>query len=276
MLSRLFIVISVTFIAPLACAMNLNMSPGCQEWLAPRWEQTMDQLRTILKGEGEVIVYTPTEFHQVMGLADPTPLRSRPAYLLLPESARHLFNTPATTYADNPTRQVAFGDQGAWLIVGSTKAPDQRPQHLVVMAHTINDSVRRFTGLHESVHLEDYDAIYNYARSRGPSVTVILRMDIFTLLTEMHAYRRQIQAMAADRTDIRLDVRGVAELLSNQYAGFLRHLPIRDWLPLTRVLGIRGFDAASLENYLMSEETNFPWSEILRTLPSTLLKEQSQ
>lgn len=257
---------------------TLRLTPDSWALLSPRWEHNQQMISQVVKGSGEAYLVTPSEFASSLKFAPHTQkrikdymgsaLRHRAAFLLLPETAHLIENTIASTYPDNPTRSVTFSKDQKWLVTNLRQLPDQPAQHLVIMSHQAD----AFTALHEVKHLEDFDAVYNYAEAKGSSY--LLRMDVFTVLSELHAYQAQFRMIDTENPSNRIAAAdGLANDLKNQVGPMFAGMNGEMRTKLQKITGLNGQDFKDYRAYLTEGPTFLSWSEILPKLNPEVFKE---
>ncbi len=261
-------------------SLGLNVSASCSALLTPRWAHNQHMISQTVVGSGTAYLITPKEFSAALGFAPRTQARiqvyadspnrhHRAAFVLLPDTASPLGNTLASTYADNPSRYLAFSKGNEWLATNLRQFEEQLPQHLVLMSHRAD----AFVALHEVIHLEDFDEIYDYAAAKN-GTAYLMRMDIFTILSELHAYQEQFRMIHAENPLGALAAaEGLSRDLQKQVGPSFMALDKETHSELKKIVGLNGQGLEDYRRYLTTGPAFRAWSEILPELNSELFKE---
>jgi hypothetical protein len=235
-------------------------------------------LTQTIEGHGTMTALTIAEYNGLLDFAPhvQSQIRAyteanhnhRAAIVVLPETARPLGGTRASTYADNPTRFLAFDTKREWLIANFAQAPAATPQHLILMSHDADV----FTALHEVTHLADFDKIYDHIAATGKPH--LLRMDAFTIFSELHAYQVRLRAILKENSaSLEEAAGGLSRDLKNQIGPAFAALDPATRAKYEAIAGLAGQSQGDYRAFLLSNEPLPAWSEILKKLPTDIFKE---
>lgn len=232
----------------------------------------MRMLNSIVTGSGEIILLTEAELFRFVDLppARPHPYH-RSVFVLLPATANHTLRSAAATYSDNPTKYLTFGHDHRWLATHLPNATDELPQHLLVLNHPGSVAIAR----HELTHAEDFSEIYNYALERlgpGTKKTLLIRMSVFLLITELRAYALEFRLMpeGAHARDL---VATAALILEPMIEESRASIPPQDWDSLLNRLGVKDLSRDGIVRLFRSNRPIPSWKDMLDGLGPDVVQE---
>lgn len=229
----LLLSVALLFVSRADAQVNLQMSYQCAHDLAQLQGRLISHASKFIQGYGNIQVQTPQEVQKKLNPGPThdfftnyvgTPHRSHKAlFLLLPVTATHLFQTIISTYLDNPTPYFMVSKDGMWF--AAEKATQDAPQALHLVVATIHAGETEF--LHELSHLEDMEELYIFTLDhlKDMSQRLLVRADIFRIVTELRAYKNAFQVHRAQHP-----------LSAEDYAAISVDGMQRDFIPLVNAL----------------------------------------
>ncbi len=260
---------------------SLQSTPDSWTLFSPRWERIQQVISKVVTGYGTGYMMTSLEFANSLDFAPLTQTQIRSyinvkshhqiAFLILPKTAQLIDLNIASTYPDNPTRFVTFSEDQKWLVTNLPQLLELPAQNLVILSHKAD----AFTALHEVLHIKDFEAIYQYAKEK--KLTYLLRLDVLTVLSELHAYQEQFRAISAEVPNSRASAAdGLAIDLKNQIGVIFAKMSIEQRSELQKITGLIGQELEDYRNFLKNGPSFRSWSEILGMLNSDVFKENMQ
>lgn len=238
---------------------NLHLSPNCVVLLEGVDPTALaGDVGKLVQGSGDIWVITALDLEpfsrndQVRGVIQQygtAHYRSHKAlFLPLTENVKHRDDTLATTYAFSSAPYLMTSTDGQYLGIDRVSDLDRRPIRFVAFAMEFMDHVIA----HEIFHLEDYESLHLFAqkRLRARQDTFILRFDIFKILTELRAYKREYRVHSDPE---KLSINRSAMI--QDIAPLIAQLRESERQLVFNLFQIRSMDAEDLTDYLANEDT---------------------